>query len=107
MAFRYAFRIRRRGRHPGLSPEDQRLFSAAGTALIASMAGFFVGGAFVAMALNDLTWVTFALVAALDRISAQACQAADRGHEASRVAQAHPLQAPRPVWPPAARQAGW
>jgi hypothetical protein len=53
------------------------LFTSAANALIAAMAAFLVGGSFVAMALNDLTWLTFALVAALDRVSAAACAEAD------------------------------
>jgi O-antigen ligase len=39
------------------------------SALAASMAAFVVGGTFIALALNDLTWFTFALVAALDRLT--------------------------------------
>jgi hypothetical protein len=38
-----------------------------------SMVGFMVGGSFLALALNDLTWLTFALLAALDRWSRDAC----------------------------------
>jgi hypothetical protein len=34
------------------------------------VAGFLVGGSFLSSALNDLTWLTFALVAALDRLAA-------------------------------------
>ena len=44
------------------------MFTCA-NALMTSMSGFIVGGSFLALALNDLTWLTFALVAALDRIS--------------------------------------
>jgi hypothetical protein len=45
---------------------------------MASMMAFFVGGASIAMALNDLTWITFALLAALDRISSERCAAEAR-----------------------------
>jgi hypothetical protein len=38
-------------------------------ALLTSMVGFATGGAFLALALNDLTWLTFGMVAALDRLS--------------------------------------
>jgi hypothetical protein len=38
-----------------------------------SMTGFLVGGSFLAMALNDVTWLTFAVLAALDRIAVQLC----------------------------------
>jgi probable O-glycosylation ligase (exosortase A-associated) len=67
-----AFRIRRKAiRSQTLAPGDQRLFVSVSTGLIASMVAFVVGGAFVAMALNDLTWISFALVAALDRLFQQ------------------------------------
>ena len=33
--------------------------------------GFIVGGAFVASALNDVTWLTFAMMASLDRLAHQ------------------------------------
>jgi putative inorganic carbon (hco3(-)) transporter len=68
-AFRTAFKVRARSRAPTLDPADQRFLFTMSNALIVSMGGFFVGGAFVAAALNDLTWLTFALVAAVDRLS--------------------------------------
>jgi probable O-glycosylation ligase (exosortase A-associated) len=77
MAFRAAFRIRRRGLRQDLAPDDRKLFVTAGNALLASMAAFLVGGSFIAMALNDLTWMTFALVASLDLISARCVAQAD------------------------------
>jgi putative inorganic carbon (HCO3(-)) transporter len=70
--FRVAFRVRRRGRVATLTPSVAHLFTTAPVALIASMTGFLVGGSFISGALNDLTWVTFALLAALDRMSARA-----------------------------------
>jgi probable O-glycosylation ligase (exosortase A-associated) len=98
-----AFRIRRRGLHEGIPPEDARLFQTAGNAFIASITAFAVGGAFVAMALNDLTWITFALVAALDLISARVCAEASEKSRSTTVYMS-PL-GPRPVttWPPASR----
>jgi putative inorganic carbon (hco3(-)) transporter len=69
LAFRIAWRIRRRASNPGLTDADQHFLFTTSNALVASMAGFLVGGAFVALALNDLTWLTFALLAALDRLS--------------------------------------
>jgi O-antigen ligase len=84
-AFGRSWRIRQRSRQRNLSPEDQRLFFTGGNALIVSMTAFIVGGGFVAMALNDLTWLTFALVTSLDLISARACVFADstvRAHQA-------------------------
>ena len=55
---------------------DARLFLTAANGLIASMAAFVIGGAFVAIALNDLTWIRLALGASLDRISARTCEEA-------------------------------
>ena len=37
------------------------------------MTGFLVGGSFLALALNDITWLTFGIVAAADRISLTLC----------------------------------
>jgi probable O-glycosylation ligase (exosortase A-associated) len=62
-------RIRARSNNPALSPRQQQLLFTLGNALLTSMAGFVAGGAFLALALNDLTWLTFALVAAADRLS--------------------------------------
>jgi putative inorganic carbon (hco3(-)) transporter len=64
-----AFNCRRRARTEKLPPDFQRLLLTASNGLIASMVAFMVGGAFLAAALNDLSWLTFALVAALDRMS--------------------------------------
>ncbi|MCX6545048.1 MAG: O-antigen ligase family protein [Acidobacteria bacterium] len=69
LAVRIAWRIRRRASTPGLTDADRHFLFTMSNALVASMAGFVVGGAFVALALNDLTWLTFALLAALDRLS--------------------------------------
>ena len=62
-------RIRGRSRDPRFSPQQQRFYFTAANGLLTSMAGFITGGAFLALALNDLTWLTFAMVAALDRMS--------------------------------------
>jgi len=74
--FGYAFfaclRIRSRSRHSCFTEADRHFYFTMANALIVSMMGFLVGGAFIALALNDLTWLTFALVAALDRLSAKA-----------------------------------
>jgi hypothetical protein len=68
-----------------LTPDERRLFVSASTGLVASIAAFIVGGAFVAMALNDLTWISFALVAALDRLFQQSSASAPAATETSRV----------------------
>jgi putative inorganic carbon (HCO3(-)) transporter len=75
-AYYCAFRVRRRAAREELDADTRRLFLTAANALIASMTAFLVGGAFIALALNDLTWLSFGLVAVLDRISAAACEAA-------------------------------
>jgi probable O-glycosylation ligase (exosortase A-associated) len=68
-AFGLALRVRRRSALPTLSEPDARFLRTSATALMASMAAFVVGGAFIALALNEVTWFTFAMVAALDRLS--------------------------------------
>jgi putative inorganic carbon (HCO3(-)) transporter len=80
LAFRAAFRVRRRARDATLSKADQRFLFTMSNALVVSMSGFLVGGAFIALALNDLTWLTFSLVAALDRLSAR--MVAGEAHDA-------------------------
>jgi probable O-glycosylation ligase (exosortase A-associated) len=77
--FWVAFRVKRRGHAAALTPSVAHLFTTAPVALIASMTGFLVGGSFISSALNDLTWVTFALLAALDRISARAVLGQEKG----------------------------
>ena len=75
--FAYAFvaclRIRARSKTAHLAPGDQRLLFTVANALIVSMTGFLVGGSFLALALNDITWLTFGIVAAADRISLTLC----------------------------------
>jgi len=73
VAFVVALRVRRRSLTPGLSPESARFLLTVANGTIASMAAFLVGGSFLAMALNDVTWCTFAILAALDRISITLC----------------------------------
>jgi putative inorganic carbon (HCO3(-)) transporter len=73
LAFWFALRVRRRSRTPGLAPEISRFFLTVANGLICSMVGFIVGGTFIALALNDLTWITFGVLAALDRVSSQIC----------------------------------
>lgn len=67
VAFFEAFRAKRRAL--GMLPDDARLTITVANGLIVSMSGFLVGGTFVSMALNELTWLAFALVACLDRLS--------------------------------------
>lgn len=83
LLFIYAFvvclRVRSRAKTPGLDPELARLFTNMPNAMMASMAGFLVGGTFISLALNDITWMTFALLAVADRQSAEACAALSPG----------------------------
>jgi probable O-glycosylation ligase (exosortase A-associated) len=66
-----AWRARQFGRNADdLSDDERRFFTWMATGLLASMAAFIVGCAFVALALNDITWYTFGVVAALDRLRA-------------------------------------
>ncbi|MGH9176108.1 MAG: O-antigen ligase family protein, partial [Vicinamibacterales bacterium] len=52
-----------------MKPDDAWFTRTVANALITSMSGFLVGGTFVSMAYNDLTWLTFAMVAGFDRVS--------------------------------------
>lgn len=65
-------RMRARAADPRLPPPMQRLLFTTANGLLTSMAAFMVGGAFIALALNDLTWLIFALLASLDRLSQSA-----------------------------------
>ncbi len=62
-------RVRRRAARDTV-PEDERYFLVSSSnALLVSLVAFLVGGSFIALSLNDLTWYTFSFVAALDRLS--------------------------------------
>lgn len=69
-------RVRARSKDPRLAPARRRLLFTAANGLMASMVGFISGGAFISLALNDLTWLTFGMVAALDLISRPEAEAA-------------------------------
>jgi O-antigen ligase len=62
-----AWRTRKRAATLG---ERAVFFRTMANAFIASQVGFLVGGTFVSMAYNDLTWLGFGCVAALDRLVA-------------------------------------
>ena len=103
IAFIVALRVRRRSWTPGLSPPVARLLDSMSTCIIVSMAGFLVGGSFLAMALNDVTWLTFAILAALDRVAAQLCAEAKTAHqEPQRTVQE--LQVAAPPFVPVVRR---
>lgn len=82
------FRIRKRSKHPALAPDVGLFMVTYANGMMASMAGFVVGGAFIALAVNDITWYSFALLAALDLISKR--QLAD----ALRDAEQRPVESP-------------
>jgi putative inorganic carbon (hco3(-)) transporter len=65
------FRIRAKVRLKLIPPDSQRFFLTMSTALMASMTAFVFGGATIALALNDLTWMTFGWVVMLDRLAGQ------------------------------------
>jgi probable O-glycosylation ligase (exosortase A-associated) len=64
-------RVRKRAGRFVDSPADSAFDVNCSDALLASMVAFIVGGAFIALSLNDLTWMTFAMVASLERINRQ------------------------------------
>jgi len=74
-AYFACMRIRWRSRAVHLSPQHQRLFYTMANGLLTSMTGFIVGGSFLSLAYNDLTWLTFGMVAGLDRLSARLSEA--------------------------------
>jgi probable O-glycosylation ligase (exosortase A-associated) len=75
LQFAYAgwvlLRVRRAAQQPDVPADTAHFYLSTANCLAASMAGFFVGGAFVALSLNDVTWLTFAILAALDRLARQ------------------------------------
>jgi putative inorganic carbon (HCO3(-)) transporter len=64
-----AFRVRSRSKIQSIPNELQNFLRTSSNAMMASILGFVVGGAFIALSINDLTWLIFALIAALDLIS--------------------------------------
>jgi putative inorganic carbon (HCO3(-)) transporter len=72
VAFSACFRVRRRAREPHLDPRTGLFLKTTANALIISMAAFVVGGSFLSLAVNDLTWLTFGLIGALDRFAKRA-----------------------------------
>jgi putative inorganic carbon (hco3(-)) transporter len=74
-AFFACFRARRLARRPTLDPRTGAFLRTTANGLIISMAGFVVGGSFLSFAVNDLTWLVFGLVAALDRLAKRLVEA--------------------------------
>jgi putative inorganic carbon (hco3(-)) transporter len=63
-------RVRSRAIKSRFETEEIRFYFVTANGLLASMVCFMVGGLFGSYALNDLTWFSFAIIAALDRVSA-------------------------------------
>lgn len=100
-AFYTCFRVRRRSKDESLDPKVRRFLWTTANGLMVSMFAFVVGGAFLSLALNDVTWLTFGMVGALGRVAARPSEAvavplrrrhgalAFRVVDAYRVAEAH------------------
>lgn len=74
-AFRAVSRARRASTDLSLSADDQRFLFTTANGVCASLVGFIVGGNFIAMALNDLTWLVLATAMSLDLYVARALAA--------------------------------
>ena len=68
MSFSRCLRIRRSCLANEPESEKSIFFNQMSVSLIVSMFGFIIGGTFISMSLNDLTWLLFGAVAALDRL---------------------------------------
>ena len=88
------FQVRRRARAPGLEPRRAAFLRTTADGLIVSMLAFIVGGSFLSLAVNDLTWLIFGIVAALDRVSRQAAAVpAPAAHDEAPPLPLHPMWA--------------
>jgi putative inorganic carbon (HCO3(-)) transporter len=65
-------RVRYRSRDERLDPGVGRFLWATANGLLASMFAFVVGGSFLSLALNDVTWLTFGMVGALELTTVRA-----------------------------------
>jgi putative inorganic carbon (hco3(-)) transporter len=70
-AFFTCIRVRARSKSDRLDARAAYFLFTTANGLIVSMTGFLIGGTFLSLSLNDLTWLTFGMVAALDRMSAK------------------------------------
>lgn len=69
------------------------------------MVAFVVGGFFSSMAYNDITWLTFATVAAMDRISLQEAREIPGRAEAHTTPDVSTTLTPESTWRPPERRA--
>ena len=58
-----------------------------------SMTAFLAGGSFIALGLNDLSWLTFGVVAALDRLTASLVKASQEQRDSIASAEECPAPA--------------
>lgn len=68
-SFVICFRVRKWTSITRVDQRDREVMWTLATAFVVSLTSFAVGGFFISMALNDLTWLIFAAVAALDRVA--------------------------------------
>jgi probable O-glycosylation ligase (exosortase A-associated) len=90
-----AWRVRRASFDPRRSPEDQHYLFTLANGLLTSFIGFIAAGAFVSLALNDLTWISAALIAVLDRLAAQPAEATVTAGTPAQAARIEPRRIPR------------
>lgn len=67
-AARIVFRMRCASLRDSCPETERHVLFTLSNALLASMTAFLVGGTFISLAVNELTWFTFAIVAASDRV---------------------------------------
>jgi hypothetical protein len=70
-------RVRYRSRDERLDPDVGRFLWSTANGLLVSMFAFVIGGSFLSLALNDVTWLTFGMVGALELTTIRALAEAD------------------------------
>ena len=70
-------RVRVRSRDERLDADTARFLWATANGLLVSMFAFVVGGSFLSLALNDVTWLTFGMVGALEIVTVRVLAEAD------------------------------
>ena len=70
-AFIVCIRVRARSKSDRLDTRTAYFLFTTANGLLTSMTAFLIGGTFLSLSLNDLTWLTFGMVAAVDRMSAK------------------------------------
>jgi putative inorganic carbon (HCO3(-)) transporter len=84
LTYLVAFKAKRFAADSRLGPEAATFYRVMADAVIVSTTAFVVGGAFLAASRNDVTWYTFALAAALDRLrAAEAARLAEQARSAA------------------------